>query len=65
MQAEVFLSNNINVTVAPLDEDEEFHSKLLPGKILFGPVKAVFQCQPKDHKAAVAGNVCLGRNSVS
>ena len=45
------------------DEDGELYSNLLPGKILFGQVKAVFQCQTKDHKAAVAENVCLARNS--
>ena len=76
MQVGLFLSNNVNYFVALpsttthyqsfiADEDEALYSNLLPGKILFGQVKAVFQCQTKDHKAAVAENVCLGRNSAS
>ena len=48
------------------DEDGELYSNLLPGKILFGQVKAVFQCQTKDHKADVVENAltmsCVSRS---
>ena len=72
MQAGLFLSNNVNVIVAlyyslvptrALLQMKMKHSTRTYCLVKFYLVKAVFQCQTKDHKAAVAENVCLARNS--